>query len=84
MMRQLLKNLMAGVCLLSASVFAQPSTGRAVTLVVPYGAGGSTDIMARVMAQYLPPISGQPTVVENRTGGGGLVGWGAVVVNYAF
>lgn len=77
-MRQLLKNLMAGVCLLSASVFAQPSSGRTVTLVVPYGAGGSTDIMARVIAQYLPPISGQPTVVENRTGGGGLVGWGAV------
>ena len=77
-MRQLLKTLLAGVCLLCASVFAQPSSGRAVTFVVPYGAGGSTDIMARVMAQYLPPISGQPAVVENRTGGGGLVGWGSV------
>lgn len=77
-MKQLLKTLVAGVCLLSASVFAQTSSSRAVTFVVPYGAGGSTDIMARVMAQYLPPISGQPAVVENRTGGGGLVGWGSV------
>ena len=62
-MKQLLKTLVAGVCLLSASVFAQTSSSRAVTFVVPYGAGGSTDIMARVMAQYLPPISGQPAVV---------------------
>lgn len=77
-MGQLLKTLLAGVCLLSASVFAQTSSGRAVTFVVPYGAGGSTDIMARVMAQYLPPISGQLAIVENRTGGGGLVGWGSV------
>jgi tripartite-type tricarboxylate transporter receptor subunit TctC len=78
MMRQLLKTLMAGVCLLSASVFAQTSSGRAVTFVVPYGAGGSTDIMARMMAQYLPQVSGQAAIVENRTGGGGLVGWGSV------
>ncbi|MEN9671691.1 MAG: hypothetical protein RL018_1968, partial [Pseudomonadota bacterium] len=77
-MKQLLKILMVGVCLLSASAFAQSNSGKTVTLVVPYGAGGSTDIMARVMAQYLPPISGQATVVENRTGGGGLVGWGSV------
>jgi tripartite-type tricarboxylate transporter receptor subunit TctC len=78
MMRQLLKTLMAGVCLLSASVFAQTSSSRAVTFVVPYGAGGSTDIMARMMAQYLPQVTGQAAIVENRTGGGGLVGWGSV------
>ncbi len=78
MMRHLFKTLMAGVWLLSVSVFAQTTSVKAITFVVPYGAGGSTDIMARVMAQYLPPISGQPAVVENRTGGGGLVGWGSV------
>jgi tripartite-type tricarboxylate transporter receptor subunit TctC len=59
---------------------AQPSNfpNKPVTLVVPYGAGGSTDIMARLVAQYLPPLLGQTAVVENRTGGGGLVGWGSV------
>ena len=77
-MRQSLKTLMAGVCLLSASVFAQSFPGKVVTLVVPYAPGGSTDIMVRVMAQHLPNVLGQSVVVENRTGGGGLVGWGAV------
>ena len=57
---------------------AQTTSSRPITFVVPYGAGGSTDIMARVMAQYLPQVSGQAAIVENRTGGGGLVGWGSV------
>lgn len=78
MMRRMLKVLIAGICLLSASVFAQTFPGKTVTLVVPYAPGGSTDIMARVMAQHLPGLLGQSVVVENRTGGGGLVGWGAV------
>lgn len=58
-----------------------PASARSVkptTLVVPYGAGGSTDILARVMAQHLPGVSGQAAIVENRTGGGGLVGWDSV------
>ena len=63
--------------LASLSAQAQPSA-KPITLVVPYGAGGSTDIMARIMAQHLAPVSGRAVVVENRTGGGGLVGWGSV------
>jgi tripartite-type tricarboxylate transporter receptor subunit TctC len=54
------------------------SSSKPITFVVPYGAGGSTDIMARVMAQYLPQVAGGAAIVENRTGGGGLVGWGSV------
>jgi tripartite-type tricarboxylate transporter receptor subunit TctC len=58
------------------------SSSKPITFVVPYGAGGSTDIMARVMAQYLPQVAGagvgNGAIVENRTGGGGLVGWGSV------
>jgi tripartite-type tricarboxylate transporter receptor subunit TctC len=58
---------------------AQPAaSSKPITFVVPYGAGGSTDIMARVMAQYLPQVSGGSAIVDNRTGGGGLVGWGSV------
>jgi tripartite-type tricarboxylate transporter receptor subunit TctC len=59
-------------------VQAQSASLKPITLVVPYGAGGSTDIMARMMAQYLPPLAGRAVIVENRTGGGGLVGWGSV------
>ena len=59
-------------------VLAQTASAKPITFVVPYGTGGSTDIMARVMAQYLPQVGGGSAVVENRTGGGGLIGWGSV------
>ncbi len=61
-----------------AAAHAQSFPVKPITLVVPYSPGGSTDIMARVMAQHLPAIVGQSVVVDNRTGGGGLVGWGSV------
>lgn len=47
---------------------------RAVTIVVPWSAGGGTDATARTLAQQLEERFGQPFNVVNRTGGGGLVG----------
>jgi tripartite-type tricarboxylate transporter receptor subunit TctC len=75
-MKRLIQTLLAALCV--GSSFAQSFPAKSVTLVVPYAPGGSTDIMARVVAQYLPTVLGQPAVVDNRTGGGGLVGWGSV------
>lgn len=49
---------------------------RPITLMVPYGAGGSTDIPTRVLATAMEKILGQPIVIENVTGGGGAVGLG--------
>jgi tripartite-type tricarboxylate transporter receptor subunit TctC len=49
-----------------------------VKLIVAYGAGGGTDITARLLAQGLEKVIGQPVVVENITGGAGWVGWGAI------
>ena len=43
-------------------------------LVVPFGSGGSTDLAARVLASVIPSYLGQPVVVINKKGGGGLVG----------
>jgi tripartite-type tricarboxylate transporter receptor subunit TctC len=54
---------------------------RPVTIVVPYAAGGNTDTMARLAAKYLSEKLGQNFVVDNRAGGGGLVG--AVSVSQA-
>src|SRR5262245_18797280 len=51
---------------------------RNITLIVPYGAGGGTDITARLLAKDLEAVLGKPTMVENRAGGGGWVGWGGL------
>lgn len=51
-----------------------PVPGRAITLVVPYAAGGVTDVVARLLAAPLGRELGQPVVVENVTGAGGNVG----------
>jgi len=47
---------------------------RAIKLVVPYAAGGVSDIMGRVLAQKLSDLIGQPMVVDNRGGAGGALG----------
>jgi tripartite-type tricarboxylate transporter receptor subunit TctC len=49
-----------------------------VTLVVPYSAGGGTDIVARALAQRLAELWGQQVVVDNRTGANGVVGSASV------
>ena len=51
---------------------------RHITLIVPYGAGGGTDITARLLAKDLEAVLGKPVTVENRAGGGGWVGWGGL------
>lgn len=49
-----------------------------LTLIVPYGAGGGTDIGARLLAKDLEPLVGKPVIVQNITGGGGWTGWGSI------
>jgi tripartite-type tricarboxylate transporter receptor subunit TctC len=71
--------LAAALSLLCAGLAAaQIYPSRPVTFVVPFAPGGSTDTVARIVAQAVGPALGQPTVVENRTGGAGTVGWGSV------
>ncbi len=48
---------------------------RNLTIIVPYAAGGGTDAVARMIAQYAEPHLGQPVTIINKTGGGGAVGW---------
>jgi tripartite-type tricarboxylate transporter receptor subunit TctC len=52
---------------------------RPVTLVVPVGPGGGTDLLARQVAKKLGEVWGQAVVVENRTGGGGIIGAETVI-----
>ena len=51
---------------------------RPIRLVVPYAPGGVSDITGRIVAQKMTELLGQPMVVENRAGAGGMVGTGSV------
>jgi tripartite-type tricarboxylate transporter receptor subunit TctC len=53
---------------------AQAYPNKPVKLVVPFAPGGTTDIVARVVADKIQPALGQPMIVENKAGGGGAVG----------
>ena len=62
----------------SAIAGAQDFPRRAITVVLPYAAGGVTDQMTRLVAAKVAENVGQPVVVENRPGGGGQVAAGYV------
>ncbi len=68
------------VCLtiVSAGVRAEEFPSRTVTIISPYQAGGTSDIIARILAQKLQERWGKPVIVENRAGANGGIGVSAV------
>ncbi|MBV9348777.1 MAG: tripartite tricarboxylate transporter substrate binding protein BugD [Pseudolabrys sp.] len=64
----------AGAVALPRAVFAQNYPTRPVTMVVPFAAGGSFDVLGRVLTGRLSETMGQQIVVENVTGAAGIVG----------
>ena len=66
------------LALAAAAAQAQSYPSRPVTIIVPFGAGGPADIYARFLGQRLQGPMGQPFVVEDRPGGGSVVGSDAV------
>ena len=77
-MRHLTKTLLAAaLALASAAAAAFPT--KPVTIVVPYAAGGSTDVLARVLAEAMARDLGQPVIVDSAGGAGGTIGTSKVV-----
>ena len=70
--------IVCGALMLGGSAMAQTYPSRPVKIVVPFPAGGSNDIVARVLAQKLTERNGQSFFVENRGGAGGNIGAEAV------
>jgi tripartite-type tricarboxylate transporter receptor subunit TctC len=68
----------AGACLMAGHALGQAYPAKAVRLLIPYSAGGPTDLLARAIAPKLAEAFGQSVVVENRLGAGGGVAMDAV------
>jgi tripartite-type tricarboxylate transporter receptor subunit TctC len=66
--------LFAAPALLAAPALAQGWPTRPIRVVVPFGGGGGTDVTTRILAPRLQDVLGQPVVIENRPGAGGVVG----------
>jgi tripartite-type tricarboxylate transporter receptor subunit TctC len=71
--------LLAALLSLCAPARAQDSyPGKTITMIVPFPAGGSTDVIGRLVAEGLRAALGQPVVVDNRAGAGGSLGTAAI------
>jgi tripartite-type tricarboxylate transporter receptor subunit TctC len=77
-MRGLTAFVMALLLPLAAPARAQEWPQKQVTIVVPFAAGGSADLLARILQQHMQQKFGVPFVVENRSGAGGSIGAGFV------
>jgi hypothetical protein len=66
--------LLVGLTMVSMNLWAQKYPSKPITLICPFAAGGSADIMARFIAQKLSDAIGTPIIVDNKIGGGGGVG----------
>src|SRR6266704_3542366 len=78
-LRAVMKVVVVAAVLSPAAAHAQTYPSRPVVMVVPFAAGGTFDVMGRIMAARMSELLGQQVVVENATGAGGIIGVNRVV-----
>ncbi len=66
--------LLVGMLLLPFAAQAQTYPHRSITMVVPFPAGGPSDVVARILAEHMARTLAQPLVIENVGGAGGTLG----------
>jgi tripartite-type tricarboxylate transporter receptor subunit TctC len=71
--------LVLAFCGIALPASAAPYPDHAIRMIVPFAAGGGTDVLARIIAQHLNSKWGQPVVVENQPGASGSIGTRAVM-----
>ena len=72
--RQILVSAVAALLVTPLAVQAEGYPTKTVKLIVPFAPGGTTDIIARILGEKITPALGQTMIVENKAGGGGIVG----------
>ena len=73
-MRALFATIVSCLIAFATPAAAQDWPARQITIIVPFGAGGSADLLARILATHMQQSFGQNVVVENRAGAGGSIG----------
>jgi tripartite-type tricarboxylate transporter receptor subunit TctC len=77
--REFIKALAVAATVWPLAALAQPYPARPIVMVVPYAAGGTFDVMGRILATRMGELLGQPVIVENTTGAGGIIGVNRVI-----
>lgn len=72
--RQILATAAVAVLTVPLTVQAEGFPSKSVKVIVPFAPGGTTDIIARIMGEKIGPALGQSLIVENKAGGGGIIG----------
>ncbi|MGY3452333.1 tripartite tricarboxylate transporter substrate binding protein BugD [Bradyrhizobium sp. USDA 4353] len=78
-MRRLFGAVVMALALLGSPAEAETYPSRAITVIVPFAAGGPSDAMMRILAEHMKQTLGQPVLVENVTGAGGSIAVGRAV-----
>lgn len=79
MLHKTLKLICLATALVPAVTMAQSYPSKQITMIVPFAAGGTFDVMGRMIGARMAEIAYQPVVIENATGAGGIVGVNRVI-----